>query len=408
MKKSKFLMKQKLLFTDVFGIKEEKEEDEKKDSSNQTKIKEKKLEMDNITNKTYNDTESSDFFDKLKEEFLNDNITIIIYLGTKRECIEYNVNKTISDLINYLKEYKYLSKDDIEKNSFKILYGLEELKVTDERKLYRIVYDNKINKSSGDEDKITIIKKTKEKEFIKNKNVEKINISLENIPSFMDLSEQINIFINKHNKEEIKYDIKFKNNCCNITFLSREISFSFVSFMTNLKFNNKFYRKLRININYHNTLKIKNRYLNDSLPMINISDNNDLLNSIQNNRSARNIHLKNLKINQKLNSLSFNRSIINNYYSRNPQFISDSYESNDYFNDKYNSIRESTPYEQEKIISKLEKENNKKKWITFKGFFSSPNKKSFNRFINPYSNNNRILFSIANNKDRKIFLNLKK
>jgi len=408
MKKSKFLMKQKLLFTDVFGIKEEKEEDEKKDSSNQTKIKEKKLEMDNITNKTYNDTESSDFFDKLKEEFLNDNITIIIYSGTKRECIEYNVNKTISDLINYLKEYKYLSKDDIEKNSFKILYGLEELKVTDERKLYRIVYDNKINKSSGDEDKITIIKKTKEKEFIKNKNVEKINISLENIPSFMDLSEQINIFINKHNKEEIKYDIKFKNNCCNITFLSREISFSFVSFMTNLKFNNKFYRKLRININYHNTLKIKNRYLNDSLPMINTSDNNDLLNSIQNNRSARNIHLKNLKINQKLNSLSFNRSIINNYYSRNPQFISDSYESNDYFNDKYNSIRESTPYEQEKIISKLEKENNKKKWITFKGFFSSPNKKSFNRFINPYSNNNRILFSIANNKDRKIFLNLKK
>jgi len=408
MKKSKFLMKQKLLFTDVFGIKEEKEEDEKKDSSNQTKIKEKKLEMDNITNKTYNDTESSDFFDKLKEEFLNDNITIIIYSGTKRECIEYNVNKTISDLINYLKEYKYLSKDDIEKNSFKILYGLEELKVTDERKLYRIVYDNKINKSSGDEDKITIIKKTKEKEFIKNKNVEKINISLENIPSFMDLSEQINIFINKHNKEEIKYDIKFKNNCCNITFLSREISFSFVSFMTNLKFNNKFYRKLRININYHNTLKIKNRYLNDSLPVINTSDNNDLLNSIQNNRSARNIHLKNLKINQKLNSLSFNRSIINNYYSRNPQFISDSYESNDYFNDKYNSIRESTPYEQEKIISKLEKENNKKKWITFKGFFSSPNKKSFNRFINPYSNNNRILFSIANNKDRKIFLNLKK
>lgn len=408
MKKSKFLMKQKLLFTDVFGIKEEKEEDEKKDSSNQTKIKEKKLEMDNITNKTYNDTESSDFFDKLKEEFLNDNITIIIYSGTKRECIEYNVNKTISDLINYLKEYKYLSKDDIEKNSFKILYGLEELKVTDERKIYRIVYDNKINKSSGDEDKITIIKKTKEKEFIKNKNVEKINISLENIPSFMDLSEQINIFINKHNKEEIKYDIKFKNNCCNITFLSREISFSFVSFMTNLKFNNKFYRKLRININYHNTLKIKNRYLNDSLPVINTSDNNDLLNSIQNNRSARNIHLKNLKINQKLNSLSFNRSIINNYYSRNPQFISDSYESNDYFNDKYNSIRESTPYEQEKIISKLEKENNKKKWITFKGFFSSPNKKSFNRFINPYSNNNRILFSIANNKDRKIFLNLKK
>jgi hypothetical protein len=174
MKKSKFLMKQKLIFTDVFGIKEEKEEDGKKDSNNQSKIIEKKQEINNLVNKTYNDTESSDFFDKLKEEFLNDNITIIIYSGIKRECIEYNVNKTISDLIKYLNENKFLSDDDIEKNNFKILYGLEELKVTDERKIYKIVYDNKINKSSGDEDKITIIKKTKEKEFIKNKNVEKI------------------------------------------------------------------------------------------------------------------------------------------------------------------------------------------------------------------------------------------
>ena len=406
MKKSKFLMKQKLLFSDVFGIKEEKEEDEKKDSKNQSKFKEKNNEKDYIANKTYNDTERSDFFDKLKEVLLNDNITIIIYSGIKRECIEYNVNQTISDLIKYLNEYKYLSDDEVKKNNFKILYGLEVLKVTDERKIYKIVYDNKINKSSGDEDKITIIKKTKEKEFIKNKNVEKICISLENIPSFMDLSEQINIFINKHNNEEIKYDIKYKNNCCNIIFLSREISFSFVSFMTNLKFNNKFYRKLRININYLNALNMKNKYLNNSL-IIKTSDNNDLLNSIQNNRSARNIHLKNIKINQKLNSQSFNRSRINNYYSRNPQIITDSYDNNDYFNDKYNSIRESTPYEQEKIISKLEKEKNKKKWITFKGFFSSPNKKSFNRYINPNSNN-RLFLSIANNKDRKIFLNLNK
>ena len=406
MKKSKFLMKQKLLFSDVFGIKEEKEEDEKKDSKNQSKFKEKNNEKDYIANKTYNDTESSDFFDKLKEEFINDNITIIIYSGIKRECIEYNVNQTISDLIKYLNEYKYLSDDEVKKNNFKILYGLEVLKVTDERKIYKIVYDNKINKSSGDEDKITIIKKAKEKEFIKNKNVEKICISLENIPSFMDLSEQINIFINKHNNEEIKYDIKYKNNCCNIIFLSREISFSFVSFMTNLKFNNKFYRKLRININYLNALNMKNKYLNNSL-IIKTSDNNDLLNSIQNNRSARNIHLKNIKINQKLNSQSFNRSRINNYYSRNPQIITDSYDNNDYFNDKYNSIRESTPYEQEKIISKLKKEKNKKKWITFKGFFSSPNKKSFNRYINPNSNN-RLFLSIANNKDRKIFLNLNK
>ena len=131
MKKSKFLMKQKLLFTDVFGIKEEKEEDDKKDSSNQSKIIEKKNEIDNITNKTYNDTESSDFFDKLKEEFLKDNINSDINKEIKFtksiERIITLVDKAISNNSEYADAYFYraaIKKELGDKNGFRSDYAM--------------------------------------------------------------------------------------------------------------------------------------------------------------------------------------------------------------------------------------------------------------------------------------------
>lgn len=246
---TKYVFRRSQLFSEIFGIKEEKEED-KKESSEQSKI----TELENIKKPINNNEETDSLEEKLKEQYLNKKINIMIYYGTKRKSFIYSVNHTISDLINFLNDHNYLSDNDLKIKNFKILFGLEELKLKDKRKIYRIIYDNKINNSSYNEDQIKIIIKTKEKEFINDKNVEKIYVSLENIPSFMDLSEQINIFMKKQ-KKEVKYDIKYKNNCCNIIFLSPEISFSFVSFMINLKFTNKFYRKLRIKYDYYNTEK---------------------------------------------------------------------------------------------------------------------------------------------------------
>ena len=67
----------------------------------------------------------------------------------------------------------------------------------------------------------------------------------------MDLSTQINNFINSQKNTNINFDIIYKDNSCRILFSSSEISFSFISYMMNIKFKNKYYRKLKIDIKYN-------------------------------------------------------------------------------------------------------------------------------------------------------------
>ena len=394
MNQEKFLIKKNILFSNIFKLNEGIDEKEEKDSNEYSEHTE-----DNIIYKINNNFKISN---KLKEEYLSKAITILIYSGTKKDSIIYNVNQKLSELIKYLTKYNYISKDDKEKNNFKILYGLEELNMDDNRTILEIITENKNNKNFGLENQIKVIVKTKEKEFLKNKKIEKISVSLENIPSFMDLSEQINIFMNKYNKKDIKYDIIYKNNCCNIIFLSPEISFSFVTFMTNLKFSNKYYRKLRIKIKYINYLIKNNNYL--SQKSLIQSNNINSLNTI-NNTLRKSVSTKGNIISLKNNI--FNKRKTNKNISSYDHILANTEpnEINNYFNNKINSINESIPYDYEKVVNKLEKEKSKKQWITYKGFFNEENKKSFNRFINPY-NNKISLLSIANNNKRKILLNV--
>ena len=114
--------------------------------------------------------------------------------------------------------------------------------MNDKRKIKNIVGEDKHD--------IKFILQAKNKNFI-NDGMKKVYIELENIPSFMDLSDQINNFLNSQNDFGINFDIKYKDNCCRILFSSTETAFSFVSFITNIKFSNKFYRKLKIDIKYN-------------------------------------------------------------------------------------------------------------------------------------------------------------
>ena len=117
----------------------------------------------------------------------------------------------------------------------------------------------KINKIVKITDKEVILTlKAIKKEFLNSK-MKRIYIQLDNIPSFMDLSEQINKFIKSQKDEEINYDINYKDNSCSILFSSQEISFSFVAYMTDIKFNNKYYRKLKIDIKYNPVNATSNR-----------------------------------------------------------------------------------------------------------------------------------------------------
>ena len=413
-KKPKYINRNNFIFSNVFPIKESNKDQKSTKEKRQKKIKDLWRNENDIVEEKESEDETSEeniiykyrYYNKRKreeQESKNDDprltqpVKILIYSSNKKESIEFSPNKTIGDLIRYLNLNNYLSNTDKENNNFKVLYGLEQLKVDDERKIYEIVSE-KNNKSDGNDNqcpiRIMIINK---KNFLgKNKGTEKIYVTLENIPSFMDLSEQINIFIKKYKNQEIKYDIKYKNNCCIILFLSNEISFSFVTFMTNLKFTNKYYRKIIIKIKFNNNHLLKRNQNIDSSQksLTQKSNTNSLLNTINNDNSK--INLK-YNINcQKSNSYS-HISVHTEPNQKNQIY--------DYFSNRYSSINYPTPYEQEKIINKIENEKSKKKWMTNKGFFNGVNTRSFNIFTNPYNNKNNLLSSIINNKQRKIFLN---
>ena len=413
-KKPKYINRNNFIFSNVFPIKESNKDQKSTKEKRQKKIKDLWRNENDIVEEKESEDETSEeniiykyrYYNKRKreeQESKNDDprltqpVKILIYSSNKKESIEFSPNKTIGDLIRYLNLNNYLSNTDKENNNFKVLYGLEQLKVDDERKIYEIVSE-KNNKSDGNDNqcpiRIMIINK---KNFLgKNKGIEKIYVTLENIPSFMDLSEQINIFIKKYKNQEIKYDIKYKNNCCIILFLSNEISFSFVTFMTNLKFTNKYYRKIVIKIKFNNNHLLKRNQNIDSSQksLTQKSNTNSLLNTINNDNSK--INLK-YNINcQKSNSYS-HISVHTEPNQKNQIY--------DYFSNRYSSINYPTPYEQEKIINKIENEKSKKKWMTNKGFFNGVNTRSFNIFTNPYNNKNNLLSSIINNKQRKIFLN---
>ena len=413
-KKSKYINRNNFIFSNVFSIKESNKDQKSTKEKRQKKIKDLWRNENDIVEEKESEDETSEeniiykyrYYNKRKREEqksknddprLTQPVKILIYSSNKKESIEFSPNKTIGDLIKYLNLNNYLSDTDKENNNFKVLYGLEQLKVDDERKIYEIVSE-KNNKSDGNDNQCQIrIMLINKKNFLgKNKGIEKIYVTLENIPSFMDLSEQINIFIKKYKNQEIKYDIKYKNNCCIILFLSNEISFSFVTFMTNLKFTNKYYRKIVIKIKFNNNHLLKrNQNIDSSQKSLTQNSNtNSLLNTINNDNSK--INLK-YNINcQKSNSYS-HISVHTEPNQKNQIY--------DYFSNRYSSINYPTPYEQEKIINKIENEKSKKKWMTNKGFFNGVNTRSFNIFTNPYNNKNNLLSSIINNKQRKIFLN---
>ena len=358
MEKNKFLIKKKLLFSNIFKINDRIEELEEKDSSELFTDEDNNNKM----NKTSNESEINESYQS------NDNmspkkITIQIYSGCKRYSVMYDINKTLQELIQYLRRKNYI----LGKKNLKILYGLSELKINDNRSFLEIISDNNNYLDIGKDNQLKIIiVENMEKEFIKNKKTEKIYVSLENI----------------QNQKDIKYDIVYKNNCCNITFLSPEISFSFVTFMTNLKFTNKYYRKLIIKYKYNNVQIKKNHYLSQKSLFSNNNNINIINNNILNPNLSRNgnrMNLNNYNSYERKNYKNISCSYSHIYVKTEPNDINN---INNYFNNKYESINNSTPYDQEKIINKLEKEKSKKKWITNKGFFNGVNKKSFNSFIN--------------------------
>ena len=297
------------------------------------------------------------FFNEEKEnsseEDENPEINIILYYDGREIKTKFNRHKAFVDYVKYLQK-KYF-KIGFEQN-YQIFYEGAEIPMNDKRKIKAITNTNNTE--------IKFMLKYKGKTFINSK-LKKMYIELENIPSFMDLSDQINNFINSQKEMEINFDIKYKDNCCRILFSSSEIAFSFISYMTDIKFKNKYYRKLKIDIKYNALDAGKLAHFNS--------------------HNFRYLSQENLVMNEnnKDENKSRNNTINNNiksYRSYDSSKLKRKFE-NEYDEDNYKSIQDSSPYGYEKQLDRLKQEMSKKKWMGNKNFFTSINKYSFNKMI---------------------------
>ena len=321
----------------------------------------------------------------------NPDIRITIYYDGRKIITKFNRNKPFTEFIKYLQNRYF--KVGFEKN-YKLFYDNKEIPMNDKRKIKKIVNEN--------DNEIKFILKSKEKAFINSK-LKKIYIELDNIPSFMDLSDQINNFINSQKKIDINFEIIYKDNSCRILYSSSEIAFSFIAYMTNIKFKNKFYRKLKIDIKYNalegNTNENNKNYR--SISEENINNKYEKLNKNNLTLSNKNIKIKNNSEIRSRNNNNFN--VIKSYTESNNE---NKYRYIDYYEDNYESVQDSSPYGYENQLAKMQEKMNKKKWMDNKNFFTSINKNSFNRMISPNSyyfkkfrnmNKNK-----RNDKDKKI------
>ena len=208
----------------------------------QEKVKNPKKAKNNIyTALKSGITERSSEEEEIKE------YPIKIYYKEKIATIYMKKQEPFSDFINLIKEKFKI--ENFEKK-FEIFYNHKEIPLTDGRLMIEIIKDDEEEKEED------IIFELREK-CIKNLGYkDKLYIELQNIPSFMDLTTQITYFISKQ-KKEVDYELNYNNNIYTLLFSSNQIGFSFVSFMSNLKFTNKYYRKLKVDIHY-NTIEKKN------------------------------------------------------------------------------------------------------------------------------------------------------
>ncbi len=336
--------------------------------------------------------------DDSSEDDENPEINITVYYDGRKILTKFNRHKVFTEFVKFLQNRYF--KVGFEEN-YKIFYDNVEIPMNEKRKIKKIVHEN--------DNEIKFILKSKEKAFI-NSNLKKIYIELENIPSFMDLSDQINNFINSQKNTEINFDIIYKDNCCRILFSSSEIAFSFISYMTNIKFKNKFYRKLKIDIKY-DALKdniYKNKRNFKTLSEDNIINNSNKIRKINGNSNLA-ISNNNIKIKNKHKIKSRNESVKNyNYKNYTLSNNEDKYGYDDYYEDNYKSVQDSSPYGYEKQLEQMRVIMNKKKWMG-KNFFTSINKHSFNRMISPNKyflkklrNNNNYNNNKIDKKDKKI------
>ncbi len=349
-------------------------------SSGKSKKTVKKIKNKSSKNQKNNIFSPSGITEHSSEEEEEKDQQIKIYYKDKIATIYMKISEPFSNFINIIKERFKI--ENFEKK-FEIFYNHKEIPLSDARLMFEIINRNNNNNIEEEEEQENdIIFELREK-FIKNMGYkDKLYIELENVPSFMDLTTQISYFISLQNKE-VDYELNYNNNVYTLLFSSNQIGFSFVSFMSNLKFTNKYYRKLKVDIHYNTIEKI--RYNKNELK----NNKNKIKNNIHSPENSNKILCLFPKTKHKKSKSYgnlFNNNISNDEYNRNNN----------------NFINNSIPYEQEKLMRRIENAKNRKKWMNLKGFFTSANLQSFNSLISPNIKIHKIKIKNDNKKKNKV------
>ena len=295
---------------------------------------------------------------------------IKIYYKEKIATINIRITEPFSALIEDIKNKFKIEKFE---EKFEIFFDRKEIALTDGRTISEII---------GNQDHDDYYLFELREKFVKNLDIkDKLYIELENVPSFMDLTTQITEFIEKQNKE-VDYELNYRNNVYKLLFSSNQIGFSFITFMNNLKFSNKYYRKLKINIHFKTIDKIRYELGNNN----NKKEGNKFDDSF---KKGMNFLYKSNKRKSKSYGILKNSKYNNERYLRN----------------NTNFINYHIPYEQEKLIKRIENAKNRKKWMNHNGFFTNANIKSLNSIISPKLHIHKVkIKKIHERKSKRIFL----
>ena len=339
-------------------------------NNNNKKVKSPQLKLEGKKKRTKNNFYSS-FKIGIPEhssEEEDDSTPIKIYYKEKIATINLSTAEPFSALIEQIKNKFKIEKFE---EKFEIFFDRKEIALTDGRSISEII---------GNQEQYGYPLFELREKFVKNLDIkDKLYIELENVPSFMDLTTQITDFIEKQNKE-VDYELNYRNNVYKLLFSSNQIGFSFITFMSNLKFSNKYYRKLKINIHFKTVDKIRyelaNKNQKDEAKFDNSKKGLNLVYKPKNNKS------------KSYGNLLRNKNNNDRYVRNNTNFI------NNYI-----------PYEQEKLMKRIENAKNRTKWMNHNGFFTNANIQSFNSVISPrYSIPKVKIKKIHEKKSKRIFL----
>ena len=278
--------------------------------------------------KTLNSNTIFDANNEISEESYSSLVKMNFYFNGKKLTFEYLTDNLFQNVYEELR--KNLGENyNLEK--YDLIYKLEKISFNEETLISDIIaYDDK-NPSF-------ILRK--KPEFVVPVNYKNLTVSIENFPSFMDLSEQINKFMALF-KIEIDFDVNYINNCCKITFVKSEIAFSFITFMMKLKFSNNYYKHLKINLHYKYFQSYHNKNKSDIFHSYFFKQNNN--DKVYSNKYKKSMLMKKVKKKNLLYYLDNNKS--NHFNDR-------------YFNSLFFSNKNSNTYNLENETLQSENSNN--------------------------------------------------